>query len=37
MSWLEDVLEQALRGVTVFVVIPMIVFFLVGALTAWMF
>ena len=37
MSWLEDVLEQVAEGVTFFVVIPMILFFIVGALTAWMF
>ena len=37
MNWIEDVLEQAAQGVTYFVVIPMILFFLVGVMTAWMF
>ena len=37
MNWIEDILEQAAQGVTYFVVIPMILFFIVGALTAWMF
>ena len=37
MNWIEDVLEQAAQGVTYFVVIPMVLFFIFGALTAWMF
>ena len=37
MSVLDDALEAAARSVTIFIVIPMILFFLVGALTAWMF
>ena len=37
MSVVDDALEAAARSVTVFVVIPMILFFIVGALTAWMF
>ena len=37
MSVVDDALEQAARSVTIFIVIPMILFFIVGALTAWMF
>jgi len=37
MSVVDDALEQAARSVTFIVVIPMILFFIVGALTAWMF
>ena len=37
MSVVDDALEQAARSVTIFVVIPMILFFLVGVITAWMF
>ena len=37
MSIVDDALEQAARSVTVFIVIPMILFFIMGALTAWMF
>ena len=37
MSIVDDALEQAARSVTIFIVIPMILFFIVGALTAWMF
>ena len=34
---IEYSLEKAARGVTFFIAIPMILFFLVGVLTAWMF
>ena len=34
---IEYSLEKAARSVTFIVVIPMILFFIVGALTAWMF
>ena len=37
MSVVDDALEQAARSVTLLVVIPMVLFFIVGALTAWMF
>ena len=37
MSVVDDALEQAAHSVTFIVVIPMILFFIVGALTAWMF
>ena len=37
MSVVDDALEQAARSVTFIVVIPMILFFIAGALTAWMF
>ena len=37
MSIVDDALEQAARSVTIFIVIPMILFFLVGVITAWMF
>ena len=37
MSVLDDALEAASRSVTYLVVIPMILFFLVGVFTAWMF
>ena len=37
MSIVDDALEQAARSVTIFIVIPMILFFIMGALTAWMF
>ena len=34
---IEYSLEKAARGVTFIVVIPMVLFFLVGVMTAWMF
>ena len=37
MSIVDDALEQAARSVTYIIVIPMVLFFIVGALTAWMF
>lgn len=37
MNEIEYALEKAARSVTYLVVIPMILFFLVGVLTAWMF
>ena len=37
MSVVDDALEQAARSVTLFIVIPMVLFFIFGALTAWMF
>ena len=37
MSVIDDALEQAARSVTLFIVIPMVLFFLVGVMTAWMF
>jgi len=37
MSIVDDALEQAARSVTLFIVIPMVLFFLVGVITAWMF
>ena len=37
MSVVDDALEQAARSVTLFIVIPMVLFFLVGVMTAWMF
>ena len=37
MSVVDDALEQAARSVTIFIVIPIILFFIAGALTAWMF
>ena len=37
MSVVDDALEQAARSVTLLIVIPMVLFFIVGALTAWMF
>ena len=37
MNVVDDALEKAARSVTFIVVIPMILFFIVGALTAWMF
>ena len=37
MNVVDDALEKAARSVTFLIVIPMILFFMVGALTAWMF
>ena len=37
MIVVDDALEKAARSVTLLIVIPMILFFIVGALTAWMF
>ena len=37
MNEVDNALEAAARSVTFIVVIPMILFFIVGALTAWMF
>ena len=37
MSEVDDALEKAARSVTFLIVIPMILFFLVGVMTAWMF
>ena len=37
MNVVDDALEQAAHSVTFLIVIPMILFFIAGALTAWMF
>ena len=37
MNEVDNALEEAAHSVTFIVVIPMILFFIVGALTAWMF
>ena len=37
MNEVDNALEEAAHSVTYIVVIPMILFFIVGALTAWMF
>ena len=37
MNVVDDALEKAANSVTFFVVIPMILFFMVGVITAWMF
>ena len=37
MDEIDNALEAAAHSVTFIVVIPMILFFIVGALTAWMF
>lgn len=37
MNEIEYALEKAARSVTYIIVIPMVLFFIVGALTAWMF